>query len=187
VVLSDFACPGSQHDVSVWKGLLFTSVDAPRTRPECDSASSASGVPGFEGIRIFDVHDPANPSYVGAVATDCGSDTHTLVPDKADPSRVLIYVASYPSAELAESAYGNSCQRAGDGHSKISVVEVPLAAPASASVVSEPHFELNDYRSTAGFRGCHDISVFMEIDLAAGACMSEARSGISAIRRSRPR
>jgi hypothetical protein len=171
VVLSDFVCPGSQHDVSVWNGLLFTSIDAPLTAPECGSPRAASGVPGFEGIRIFNVSDPANPTYVGAVATDCGSHTHTLVPDPAN-NRVLLYVASYPASVLAESAYGNACSRP---HSKISVVEVPLGNPAGASVVSEPHFALNDFAGTPGFNGCHDISVFMEIKLAAGACMAEGQ------------
>lgn len=172
-VISDVACPGSQNDVSVYKGLLFLSIDAPLTAPECGSPRSAAE--GFEGIRIFDVSDPAAPTYVGAVATDCGSHTHTLVPDEADPSRVLVYAASYPSSQLPESSYGNSCRRSDGGHSKISVVEVPLAEPASARVVSEPRFELNDFRGTAGFRGCHDISVFTAIDRAAAACMGEGQ------------
>ncbi|HSE08366.1 MAG TPA: hypothetical protein VLB29_06850 [Nocardioidaceae bacterium] len=178
-VIADVNCPGSQHDVSVWKGFLFLSIDAPLTGPECGSPRSVDAegrtAPGFEGIRIFDVRDRANPEYVGAVATDCGSHTNTLVPDKNDASRVLVYAASYPSAELAESEYGNSCARQGEGHSKISVVEVPLDDPQSASVVSEPTFELNDFRNTAGFRGCHDISVFTAIDRAAAACMSEGQ------------
>ncbi|MGH3362419.1 MAG: LVIVD repeat-containing protein [Nocardioides sp.] len=177
-VLSDVACPGSQHDISVWKNLMFLSIDSPRTGPECDSASMPSQTPGFEGIRIFDVSDPANPTYQGAVATDCGSHTHTLLPDEAN-DRVLLYVASYPSTPLAESAYGNSCQRIAEdgsptGHSKISVVEVPLASPENASVVSVPKFELTD-RGATGFRGCHDISVFTAIDRAAAACMSEGQ------------
>lgn len=178
-VVADVACPGAQHDVSVWKGLLFLSIDTPLTGPECGSPRSTTATggtaPGFEGIRIFDVRDRANPRYVGAVATDCGSHTHTLVPDTADPGRVLVYVASYPSGELAESEFGNSCARSGAGHSKISVVEVPLASPEQSRVVSEPVFTLNDFRSTAGFRGCHDISVFTGIDRAAGACMSEGQ------------
>lgn len=171
-VLSDFVCPGAQHDITVWNGLLFASIDAPLVSPECGSARSPRGVPGFEGIRIFDVSDPAAPSYVGAVATDCGSHTHTLVPDPDDAGRVLLYVSSYPGGVLAESEYGNSCSRP---HSKISVVEVPLDDPASASVVSEPTFELNDLDGIAGFDGCHDISVFAELERAAAACMAEGQ------------
>lgn len=178
-VVADVACPGAQHDVSVWKGLMFLSIDTPLTGPECGSPRSVTATgataPGFEGIRIFDVRDRANPRYVGAVATDCGSHTHTLVPDAGNPGRVLVYVSSYPSGELAESEFGNSCARSGEGHSKISVVEVPLASPDQSRVVSEPVFTLNDFRSTAGFRGCHDISVFTAIDRAAAACMSEGQ------------
>lgn len=180
VVISDVACPGVQHDISVWKDLLFLSIDAPLTAPECGSPRTASGVPGFEGIRIFDVSDPRQPAYVGAVATDCGSHTHTLVPDPGN-DRVLVYVASYPAGVLPVSTYGNSCERltadGGQGHSKISVVEVPTdpARANEAQVVSEPVFPLNDFRNTPGFRGCHDISVFLEIQRAAGACMGEGQ------------
>ena len=179
-VLSDFNCPGNQHDVSVWKGFLFTSIDAPITGPECGSPRTAAGVPGFEGIRIFDIRNPSNPVYVGAVATDCGSHTHTLVPDAEDPSHVYLYIASYPAGVLPVSPFGNSCSRldasgAPTGHSKISVVEVPLANPAAAAVVSEPMFELKDFGGAAGFRGCHDITVFTEIERAASACASEGQ------------
>jgi hypothetical protein len=181
VVISDVNCPGAQHDISVWKNLLFLSIDTPLTAPECGSprAVDADGhaIPGFEGIRIFDISDPANPAYVGGVATDCGSHTHTLVPDSADPSRVLLHVASYPSgtADLGPSTYGNQCDKTGNQHSQISVVEVQLADPAAASVVSEPKIELNDYRGIAGNRGCHDISVFTEIERAAAACRGEGQ------------
>ena len=178
VVVSDVSCPGSQHDVSVWENLLFLSIDAPRTGPTCDSAATAGGAPGFEGIRIFDVGNPASPQYVGAVATDCGSHTHTLVPDTAN-GRVLLYVSSYPASGLGTSPFGNSCARlnpdGSQGHSKISVVAVPLAAPATASVISQPRFELNDFRATPGFRGCHDITVFLDLGVAGAACLSESQ------------
>jgi hypothetical protein len=83
-VLADVNCPGQQHDVSVWRNLLFLSIDRPLTAPECGSPQTPvvnnQITPGFEGIRIFDVANPSNPRYVGAVATDCGSHTHTLCP-----------------------------------------------------------------------------------------------------------
>jgi hypothetical protein len=175
-VLADVACPGAQHDVSVYQGWLFLSVDSPRTKPECDGTATTGGAPGFEGIRIFDVRDPANPVYAGAVATDCGSHTHTLVPDG---DRVLLYVSSYPASAFGTSPYGNSCARlnpdGSQGHSKISIVEVPLADPTTARVLSEHGVELRDLRNIPGYRGCHDISVFMEIKRAAAACLSEGQ------------
>lgn len=176
-VLSDFSCPGSQHDVSVWDNLLFLSVDAPRTGPGCDSTTTGAE-PGWEGIRIFDVSNPHRPSLIGGVATDCGSHTHTLLPNRRT-QRVLLYVSSYPASGFGQSPFGNSCARLNpdgtQGHSKISVVEVPLRTPTAARVISQPRFELRDFGGTPGFRGCHDISVFMELEIAAAACLSEAQ------------
>jgi hypothetical protein len=172
--LVDFSCPGSQHDVSVWKDLLFVSVETPRSSPECDSTTQS---PGFEGIRVFDVSNARKPELIAGVPTDCGSHTHTLVPD-ARNDRVLLYVASYTASEIAVSEYGNACLRVdedGQRHNKISVVEVPLDDPGSASVVSEPRFPQNPYRLPAGWNGCHDISVYMAIKRAASACMGEGQ------------
>jgi hypothetical protein len=181
--LVDFNCPGSQHDVSVWQNLLFVSVETPRTSPACDSTAQPSGVPGFEGIRIFDVSNPRAPALVTGVPTDCGSHTHTLVPDPRN-RRVLLYVASYTASELAEHpVYKNECRRwdvaptattpGVPAHNKISVVEVPLGNPGAASVISEPRFPQKEYRT--GWFGCHDITVFMELEMAAGACMGEGQ------------
>ena len=173
--LVDFKCPGSQHDVSVWGGLLFVSVETPRSSPACDSTTQS---PGFEGIRIFDVSNPRAPYLVTGVPTDCGSHTHTLVPDPRH-GRVLLYVASYtsPMSDLPVSAYGNECRRyEADGspaQNKISVVEVPLRKPASASVISEPRFPQKVYGG--GRTGCHDITVFMELEMAGAACMGEGQ------------
>jgi LVIVD repeat-containing protein len=177
-VITDFDCPGSQHDVSVWKGLMFLSIDSPRTGPGCDSESTG-GAPGWEGLRIFDVSNPTAPRFVTGVPTDCGSHTHTLVPDDANPGRVLIYISSYPASALGPTPYGTECTRlrpdGSQGHSKISIVEVPLANPEDSEVIAEPYFELNDHHHEPGFRGCRDITVFLEMDRAASACMAEGQ------------
>jgi hypothetical protein len=177
VRLADVVCPGSQHDVSVWEDLLFVSVETPRTGPGCDStpAGPPSNTPGWEGIRIFDVSNPRAPELIGGVPTDCGSHTHTLVPDTQN-GRGLLYVASYTATEIQPSMYGNACLRVdatGQRHNKISVVEVPLDEPTAASVISQPRFPQNPYRD--GWNGCHDISVHMEIRRAAAACMGEGQ------------
>jgi hypothetical protein len=173
--LVDYPCPGSQHDVSVWGELLFVSVESPRKNATCSSTTQS---PGFEGIRIFNVSNPRAPWLVKGVPTDCGSHTHTLVPDPRR-GRVLLYVASYTASVIAESEFGNECARFdADGeiaHNKISVVEVPLRQPWKAKVVSEPRFPQNDFRETPGFRGCHDISVYLAIKRAAAACMGEGQ------------
>lgn len=180
VQLADVKCRGQQGDVSVWGRLAFISVDRPVTAGECSGVDTPSGVTGFEGIRIFDVGDPANTGpedLITAVPTDCGSHTHTLLPDLAN-DRVLLYVSSYPASFLGPTPFGTDCQRfaadGGQGHSKISIVEVPLGAPQNASVIAEPAFELSDFRQP-GLRGCHDIQVFMELQVAAAACLSEGQ------------
>ena len=158
-------CAGSQGDVTVSPDgtLLFMSVDQPRSNDTCASSPSNATVPtAWEGIRIFDITDKANPVYVKAVRTDCGSHTHTLVPGDADT--VYLYVSSYsPSLSFP------NCQ---PPHDSISIVEVPLDNPTTASVVNKPVLfpELTGANQTSG---CHDITVFPAGKLAAGACMGD--------------
>ena len=174
VVVSQLLCPGSQNDVSVWRNLIFASVDSSRSSAECvdaagnpNVAQSARLAESWEGIRIFDWSDPANPRQVGAVETDCGSHTHTLLPDDA-AGRALLYVSSYsPNATFPD------CQ---PPHDKISVVSVPLAAPQLAAVVAEPVlFPDGGLPSGTGRAtdGCHDITVYPALGLAAGACTGQ--------------
>lgn len=179
LTVSDFRCNGAQSDVSVYGGLLFQSVDSPQNHGGCDSTSSGitAATPGmFEGVRIFDISDPANPVHLTSVATDCGSHTHTLLPDP-DNDRAIVYVSSYP---LGGAALGPNCQsqQTGDGHSRISIINVPLADPEAATVspyMLDDGTEWATYLNAFTFRACHDISVFAELDLAAAACMTEGQ------------
>jgi hypothetical protein len=171
-----------QGDISVWANrLVFRSVDTAQTSPDCatrrrTAAATTTAPAGFEGIDIFDVSNPAAVREVAHVATDCGSHTHTLVPDLAN-NRLLLYISSYPAAYLSATPtpWGNTCERTGGGHDKISIVEVPLNAPQNARVIAEPRLNLAGpgFQGVPGFLGCHDISVFMELELAAGACLTE--------------
>lgn len=182
VTITDFRCNGAQSDVSIYKGLLFQSVDAPQNHGGCDSTGVGvtASTPGmFEGVRIFDVSDPTAPVRIASVSTDCGSHTNTLVPDPAN-NRALVYVSSYP---LGNAAQGPNCVREenGGGHGSISIIDVPLANPAAATV--SKYFLDGDTESatyplqntTFTFKACHDISVFIEIQRAAAACLGEAQ------------
>ncbi|SDJ12310.1 LVIVD repeat-containing protein [Actinokineospora alba] len=167
-IASQVLCPGAQNDVSVHGNLLFLSTDSRRTDDSCNSGSSSSGTTYWEGIKIFDIADKANPRYLKSVKTACGSHTHTLVPDKAGTD-VYLYVSSYsPSTTLAD------CQ---PPHDKISIVKVPLAAPATASVVATPVLFPDGGNPgssrTSATTGCHDITAYPSKDLAAGACMGD--------------
>ena len=163
-IVNQITCPGSQNDVSVYGGLLFTSTDSSRNISACENnlPQDATIKESWEGIRIFDVSDPTAPSLVTTVETDCGSHTHTLLPDE-ETDRVLIYVQSYgPSPDFPD------CQ---PPHDKISIINVPLDAPELAAVVNEP--VLFPDGGEEGTSGCHDITVYQDIDLAAGACMGQ--------------
>src|SRR5215217_679733 len=125
-VVSDVACNGAQGDVSVYGNLLFQSVDKPQTTKDCTSVDAPSNAPTeFEGVRIFDVSNPASPQLLDFVTTPCGSHTHTLVPDPSN-GHVLVYVSSYPATTI----YGPPCTTA-DGFGYISIVEVSLKTPAA--------------------------------------------------------
>ena len=162
--------PGLQNDVTVNDGILITSTDSRRTSPGCDSLpSSDPSLPTtWEGLKVWDVRDPRNPTLLTSVRTDCGSHTHTVLPEK---NRLIVYVQSY---DVAPGRY--LC----DGeHDQISVVAVPKKNPRAASVINEPKLWADGgnpgepggtQRKTTG---CHDITVYQAIDLAAGACTGQ--------------
>ena len=168
----NFLCRGPQGDVSIWEHngrmLLFLSNDTPQTNgaTTCSTTSasdtSACGPACFEGIRIFDITNPTAPQLIRAVYTDCGSHTHTLVPD-LDDNRVLLYISSAPGGQ------GPNCM---PPHGKISIVTVPLNAPETASVLSTPQLIGPLYGSVLG---CHDITVYLAIHKAAAACQSHGQ------------
>ncbi|WP_242454009.1 LVIVD repeat-containing protein [Bailinhaonella thermotolerans] len=167
-VVSQVVCPASQNDISVSGKLLFLSVDEPRTGESCESADGGPGPGGaWEGIRIFDISDVRQPRFVAAVRTDCGSHTHTLLPDGDD---VYVYVSSYGPQEGF-----TGCE---PPHDKISIIRVPRDDPAAAKVVATPVlFKDGGQKGNLGpfdeTSGCHDITVYPEKRLAAGACMGD--------------
>ncbi|KAB8160258.1 hypothetical protein FH609_028190 [Streptomyces sp. 3MP-14] len=166
-IVSQVLCPGAQNDISVSGDLLFLSVDSSRSDDSCASeAQPATEADSWEGIRVFDISDVRNPRYVSAVETACGSHTHTLVPERRD---VYVYVSSYsPNATFPD------CQPPHDG---ISIVKVPRNAPERAALSSfdvlfpDGGFPGDDDGSAT--TGCHDITAYPALDIAAGACMGD--------------
>lgn len=158
-LVTSIICPGGQGDVSVYKNLLFMSVEMPNGRLDC----SADGFPPeppptagqqnqeslpaaqkdrFRGVRIFDISDVTNPKQVGAVQTCRGSHTHTLVVDPKDKNNVYIYVSGTSfvrqSEELAGCSDGLPDKNPNTALFRIDVVKVPLDAPQNAQIVSNP-------------------------------------------------
>jgi len=161
-LLTSLVCPGGQGDVSVYKNLLFMSVEMPNGRLDC----SAQGFPPeppppppapgeerkrrlpaaqkdrFRGVRIFDISDIKNPKQVAAVQTCRGSHTHTLVQDLNDKDNVYIYVSGTSFVRQPEELAGCSGEQPDKDPNtalfRIDVIKVPVAAPQDAKVVSSP-------------------------------------------------
>ncbi len=184
--LVDFACRGPQNDVSVYKIksrlYLFQSVDRAQTKEDCTSRDtplvSAGGTtyasPGFEGVRMFDITDPREPRFLTAFATDCGSHTHTLVPDTAR-QRLFLYVSSYPlgSGRTPPGSDGYKGTQCRTPHKKISIIEIPFSKP-TAGTVREKALS-SDTTPNRGFQGCHDVQAVLRDNIAIGSCAGDVQ------------
>lgn len=143
-----YVCPGSQSDVSVYRdskvSLAFVSGEATSGRVDC----GLQGVPDtvsqdrLRGIRVFDISDLAKPKYIANVQTCRGSHTHTVVVSPNDKDNVYVYVsgsAAVRSPRELPGCSGASLEE--DPNSalfRIEVIQVPLADPSKAHIVSSP-------------------------------------------------
>ena len=158
-LLTSMVCPGGQGDVSVYRNLLFMSVEMPNGRLDCGTQGFPPGPPPaagqedkpappaaqkdrFRGVRIFDIADIRNPKQVAAVQTCRGSHTHTLVVDPDDKQNVYIYVSGTSFVRQSEELAGCSGEAPDKDPNtalfRIDVIKVPLASPQNAQVVSSP-------------------------------------------------
>ncbi len=143
----------------------------------------------IKGVRIFDISDIKNPKQVADVQTCRGSHTHTVLLDPKDKDNVYVYVAGSagvrPEAELAGCKGGPDDP--GTAVFTIVIIKVPIAHPEQAKIVNSPYIfsdpktgSINglwqggdhgpDTNATSSTRGCHDITVYSYLGLAAGAC-----------------
>jgi hypothetical protein len=138
-----YLCPASQSDVSVYKNLLFVSGEGQTGRVDC----GIQGVPEpvskerLRGIRIFDISDIANPKYLANVQTCRGSHTHTVVTDPHDTANIYIYVSGSARVRSADELPGCADGPIDDPNTarfRLEVIQVPLAAPEKAAIVSSP-------------------------------------------------
>ena len=160
-LLTSLICPGGQGDVSVYKNLLFMSVEMPNGRLDCGAQGFPPEPPRtpeeekgnkrrlpvaqkdrFRGVRVFDISDIKNPKQVAAVQTCRGSHTHTLVLDPNDQENVYIYVSGASFVRQADELAGCSNEKPDKDPNtalfRIDVIKVPVAAPQDAKVVSSP-------------------------------------------------
>src|SRR5579862_1500642 len=141
---TQFVCPASQSDVSIYKNLLFESAEAPSARLDCGPGGVQDPVSHdrLRGIRIWDVSDIMKPKLITSVQTCRGSHTHTLLVDPKDPDNVYIYISGSsfvrPSAEMAGCVDATPDQDPNGAKFRIEVIKVPVAHPEQAAIVSSP-------------------------------------------------
>jgi hypothetical protein len=192
-LLASVVCPGGQGDVSVHGNLLFMSVEQTRGRIDCgiQGVQVPVSTERFRGIRIFDITDLRKPRQVAAVQTCRGSHTHTLVIDPDDRGHIYVYGSGTSSVrspeELAECSGLPANEDPKTALFSIDVIRVPLASPEKARIVNRPRIFADPTtgsiaglwqggthgpgtQTTSMTNQCHDITVFPEIGLAAGAC-----------------
>ena len=172
-LLTTLVCPGGQGDLSVYKNLLFMSVEMPNGRLDCGTQGFPPEPPQpagqkkrppaaqkdrFRGVRIFDISDIKNPKQVAAVQTCRGSHTHTLVVDPNDKDNVYIYVSGTSFVRQTEELAGCVDDKLGKDPNtslfRIDVIKVPLAAPQNAKIVSTPRVFIDP--RTGAFNGLNN-------------------------------
>jgi hypothetical protein len=156
-LMTSMICPGGQGDVSVYKNLMFMSVEMANGRLDCgvqgfppppppppgqQGSLPAASKDRFRGVRIFDISNVKAPKQVAAVQTCRGSHTHTLVVDPNDKNNVYLYVSGTSfvrqEEELPGCSGGSPDKNPNTAQFRIEVIKVPVAAPQDAKVVSSP-------------------------------------------------
>lgn len=185
-------CPGGQGDLSVYGTLLFMSVEQTRGRVDCglQGVSETASKERFRGVRIFDISNMDRPRQIAAIQTCRGSHTHTLIVDPDDKANIYVYGSGTSSVRPDEELAG--CVDADQNNPNtalfsIDVIQVPLAAPATARIVNRPRifadpatgavaglWQGGDHgagtQSSRMTNQCHDITTYPALGLAAGAC-----------------
>ena len=201
-LVSDARCYGPQGDPSVFDrdedgsaDTLVLSVDSVLAGPQCGAAPVAKSATtgrypdgAWEGLRIFDVSNPAAPRQLATVYQDCGSHTNTLLPAPGDESMYVLN-SSYPLGEGPTCGPLGAQQGRKVNHGVVQVVEVPFGNPAAAGEVEElpvvypgdadgTYKPVSDHGIRApldDFLGCHDLSAFPAKGIVGAACGEQAQ------------
>jgi hypothetical protein len=201
-LVSNTRCYGPQGDPSVFDrdgngsaDTLVLSVDSVLAGEDCgdgpvgkDPATGDYPPDAWEGVRIFDVSNPAAPTQIATVYQDCGSHTNTLLPNPEGGS-MFVLNSSYPLGEGPTCGPEGTDEGRAVNHGVVQVVEIPFADPAAAAEKTElpivyPGDADGTYRPVSehgisaplnDFLGCHDLSVFPDKGIVGAACGEQAQ------------
>jgi hypothetical protein len=140
-IVATVTCPASQNDVSVYRNLLFVSVESNNTNVDCAGPAITDTVSAqrMRGIRVFDISDIRNPKLIKNVQTCRGSHTHSVLEDPRDRENVYIYVSGSAGMRSPRELEGCTTARPDSNPNsalwRIEIIRVPLANPAAAAVV----------------------------------------------------
>ena len=188
---SSVVCPGGQGDISIVGDLLIMSVEQTRGRVDCGLQGISEDVSAdrFRGLRIFDISDLKRPTQVGQVQTCRGSHTHSVVSGPGEDGKIIVY-NSGTSTVRSEEELAGCVDGPGDDRTalfRIDVIEIPVDNPGASRIVDSPAVFADpetgvlaglwkggdhgaETQTTSQTDQCHDITVFPEAKLAAGAC-----------------
>ena len=144
VLSTEYVCPASQSDVSVYGDLMFVSGEGMGGRLDCgmDGVQERVSQDRLRGIRIFDISNILSPEYVANVQTCRGSHTHSVLKDPDDDENVYVYVSGSAPVRPAEELPGCSGLSPDEDPNsalfRIEVIQVPLDNPSAAAIVSSP-------------------------------------------------
>ena len=192
-LIASVVCSGGQGDLSVHGNILVMSVEQTRGRIDCGTQGVEPAVSAerFRGVRVFDISDIKKPRQVAAVQTCRGSHTHTLLATPDDKDNLYVYGSGTGTVrageELAGCSGGNPKDDPNTALFSIDVIQIPIANPEKAHIVSRPRIFADQgsgaisglwpggdhgagTQKTSETNQCHDITVFPALGLAAGAC-----------------
>jgi uncharacterized protein (DUF305 family) len=191
-LFASVVCPGGQGDVSIVGDLLIMSAEQTRGRVDCglQGIGEDVSVDRFRGLRIFDISELSRPVQVGQVQTCRGSHTHSVVSGPGDDGKIIVYNSGTSRVREGDELEGCVGEIAGDERTalfRIDVIEIPVDDPSKSRIVSSPAvfadaesgrlaglWQGGDHgdgtQDTSVTNQCHDITVFPEGGIAAGAC-----------------
>ncbi len=193
-LVASIVCPGGQGDLSVHGNLLIMSVEQTRGRLDCGTQGVQTAVSAerFRGVRVFDI-TRREEAEAGRGGPDLPRLAHAHARHEPEGQREHLRVRIGHGHGSRRRGARRSARAAirrripNTALFSIDVIQIPIAAPDKARIVNRPRIFADT--STGAISGlwpggthgpgtqttsvtnqCHDITVFPEIGLAAGAC-----------------